>query len=135
MSPHLLWRLAALAAVALAAGGGAVALGGGNGSGLPAAATPAGGRWQTAVAATYPPGAYGRSTQCGVELTPETLGVSHPVLPCGVDLVVEYGGREARTEVVDRGPFRPGHEFDLTEALATRLEFPGEGQIRWRFAG
>jgi rare lipoprotein A (peptidoglycan hydrolase) len=135
LSPKLLRRQAALAAVALAAGAGAVALGGEDGAGSPTASTPAGGDWQTAVAATYPPEAYGRRTQCEVELQPESLGVSHPVLPCGVDLVVEYGGTEARAEVVDRGPFAPGHEFDLTEALADRLGFPGAGEIRWRFAG
>jgi len=135
VSPKLLRRQAALTAVALAAGAGAVALSGENGVGSPTASTPAGGEWQTAAAAMYPPEAYGRRTQCEVELQADSLGVSHPVLPCGVDLVLEYGGTEARTEVVDRGPFEPGHEFDLTEALAVRLGFPGEGEIRWRFAG
>lgn len=135
MSSKLVRRQAALAAVALAAGAGAVALGGEDVGGSQTASAPAGGEWQTAVAATYPPEAYGRRTQCEVELQAESLGVSHPVLPCSVDLVIEYRGIEARTEVVDRGPFEPGHEFDLTEALAARLGFPGEGEIRWRFAG
>ena len=83
----------------------------------------------------FGPGLYGTDTACGVELTPRTVGVAHPVLPCGVDLVVGYGGREQRVEVIARGTGEAGRDLDLSEALARELGFEGEGRIRWRFAG
>jgi rare lipoprotein A len=90
--------------------------------------------WQEARAAAYGPGAYGTKTACGVRLTPETRGVAHPVLPCGVDLIVSFDGRSVRTEVVDRGPHGAGREFDLTEALADDLGLRGTQTVLWRFA-
>ena len=90
--------------------------------------------WYEAVAGSYGAGLFGRTTACGLELTPETRGVAHPVLPCGAKMFVQYGGREVKTEVVDRGPYAPGHEFDLTQALANDLGLRGIQQVRWRFA-
>jgi hypothetical protein len=91
-------------------------------------------RWQEAVASSYGPGQYGAQTDCGVELTPETRGLAHPVLPCGVDIVVSFQGKAARTEVVDRGPEGAGAEFAVTEALAGDLGLTGTQPILWRFA-
>jgi rare lipoprotein A (peptidoglycan hydrolase) len=70
-----------------------------------------------------------------VQLDSGTLGVAHPLLPCGVDLVLSAGGKQVRTEVVARGPVTAGREFDLTQDLARRLGVSGEETIRWRFAG
>jgi rare lipoprotein A (peptidoglycan hydrolase) len=90
--------------------------------------------WQEAVASTYGPGLYGQQTACGAELTPETRGLAHPVLPCGVDILLSFQGNTARAEVLDRGPHGGSAEFELTEALARDLGFSGPQQIRWRFA-
>ena len=38
-------------------------------------------------------------------------------MPCGTKLVVAYGDRSVKTEVIDRGPYVGDREFDLTEAL------------------
>ena len=136
MNPALAQRQAGLAGVALLATIGALALGRGNEAPrTTVTAPPAGPSWQTGRAGVFGPGLYGQRTACGVELTPRTVGVAHPVLPCGVDLVVGYAGRERRVEVIARGPAEPGRDLDLSEALARELGFEGEGRIRWRFAG
>lgn len=136
MNPALVRRQASLAAVALLAGLGALALGrleGGNG-GAGAPGAPAGAsRWQQGLAETYVVDSL--TSACGVELTPETRGIAHPVLPCGVDLVVALGDRQVRTEVVARGSATAGAEFALTEALARDLGLQGTQTIFWRFAG
>ena len=38
------------------------------------------------------------------------------------------------TTVVDRGPFAPGREFEVTPALADLLRLSGVQTIRWSFA-
>ena len=90
--------------------------------------------WQEAVASSYGPGRYGQQTACGVDLTPETRGLAHPVLPCGVDILLSFQGNTARAEVLDRGPHGGGAEFELTEALARDLGLSGTQQVLWRFA-
>lgn len=134
MEPGLLGRLAVLAAAALLAALGVQAFGEEPDEQAPTTPAPAADPWEEAVASTFPAEAYGGETACGVELTEVTLGVAHPVLPCGVDLVVSFAGRSVRTEVIDEGPFEGGREFDLTEALARELGFSGTDTIRWRFA-
>ena len=62
-------------------------------------------------------------------------GVVHPVLPCGVKLVVAAHGQELRTEVVGTGPVAAGRTFALTPALADQLGVGDGDRIRWRFAG
>ncbi len=90
--------------------------------------------WYTALAGVRTrPLARGRSA-CGTLLDPKTLGVDHPVLPCGAKVFVAYGEKTALTTVVDRGPLRPGYEFELTPALAERLGLRGTQRIRWSFA-
>lgn len=88
--------------------------------------------WYEGVAAPYRPPA-GQKTACGVVLRPDTPGVSHPVLPCGVKIVISYESNEVLTEVVDRGPSVPGRDFDVTLAVAQRLELRGQQRIRWRY--
>lgn len=79
--------------------------------------------------------AYGKRTACGQILGPRTKGVASPVLPCGVRLYLSLGGKHVLATVIDRGPFAPGREFDLTQALAQQLGLVGVQRITWSFAG
>jgi hypothetical protein len=74
-------------------------------------------------------------TACGEPPTTATIGVAHPVLPCGAALLLEHEGRRARAGVVARGTVEGGRAFDVTPALARRLGIAGEAVVRWRFAG
>jgi len=125
-------RAAALAAVALVAIAAALALSlrTHHTSNLPAAA----GQWYTALAAPYTPSKGRTKSTCGVTIDAKTVGVAHPVLPCGVKLYVGYKGKQVLTQVIDRGHTVPGREFDLTVALAKLLRMQGTQTIQWRFA-
>jgi hypothetical protein len=74
-------------------------------------------------------------TVCDEPPTASTIGVAHPVLPCGAALLLEHEGRRARAGVVARGTVESGLAFDVTPALARRLGIAGEAVVRWRFAG
>ena len=76
----------------------------------------------------------GKRSGCGWLLRPETLGIVHPVLPCGAKLFVEVDGRRVYTEVVDRAPVPSREDFDLTAALADRVGLTGTRDVRWAFA-
>jgi rare lipoprotein A (peptidoglycan hydrolase) len=95
---------------------------------------PAAGDWYTALAAPYAPSKGNTKSACGVAIGSTTVGVAHPVLPCGVKLYVEYKGKQVLTQVIDRGHTVPGREFDLTQALARLLHVEGTQTIQWRFA-
>ena len=97
---------------------------------LPSAA----GQWYTALAAPYTPSATAKKGACGVRIGPQTAGVAHAVLPCGVKLYVQFGRKQVLTQVVDRGHMPPGREFDITESLAKLLGLQGTQTIQWRFA-
>ncbi len=90
--------------------------------------------YYTARAAPYSPSDSRPRTACGKPFVSTTEGVAHPVLPCGVRLYIRFHGREVLTQVVDRGPNVPGREFDITKALANRLDLHGAQTIQWRFA-
>jgi hypothetical protein len=90
--------------------------------------------WYTALAGVRARPLAGRPSGCGTLLGPKTLGVDHPVLPCGVKIFVAYHGTTVLTSVVDRGPYGPGHEFEVTPALADLLHLSGVQTIRWSFA-
>ena len=87
-----------------------------------------------ALAGSSGPAAFGRQTACGAKLTADTEGVAHPTLPCGARVFITYDGMTVLTQVVDRGPYVPGRQFDLTDALARRLGLRGVKQIRWSYA-
>lgn len=87
-----------------------------------------------AQAGSAGPAAFGRRTACGGVLTPKTLGVAHPTLPCGARIFVDYHGLHVLTQVVDRGPYQPGRQFDLTDALARELGLEGVQTIHWSYA-
>ena len=133
----LLRRQVALGAVALLAvvSGLAVAhqraKGSSIGSGLPTPVAAAMDDWYRALAGVGPTPK--RVSACGL-LKRGTLGVTHPVLPCGAKIFIAYRGREALTQVIDRGPSQPGREFELTPTLAAKLHLRGVQTIRWTFA-
>jgi rare lipoprotein A (peptidoglycan hydrolase) len=87
-----------------------------------------------ARAAPYSPTPSHPRTACGRPFTKTTEGVAHPVLPCGVRLYIRFHGREVLTQVIDRGPNVPGRDFDITKALANRLDLHGTQTIQWHFA-
>jgi hypothetical protein len=123
-----------LAAAALLSGLFVVVLHGGEATvSVPQAAPPAPVRWQAVRVGVLAPPAEDGTTSCGVALDSTTLGVRHPVLPCGVKLLLSAHGHEVRTEVVDQGG-SAGTSFDVTKALAGELGMHGPETIRWRFA-
>ena len=139
MRAALLQRELALAAVALVAVVLALAVAAlaEDSSGQPSppgSVAPAEGDWYTALAAPYRVDRTDPLTRCGQPARVTLLGVAHPVLPCGAKVVVRYGDAQVLTQVVDRGSGRPGREFELTAALAARLELRGTQEIEWRFA-
>jgi hypothetical protein len=130
-------RAIALAAVALLAVLGALALAharSGESSGEAQQVTVAETSWYTALAGSRGAPRDAERTTCRRVLTGRSLGVSHPVLPCGAKLFISYGGVEVLTEVIDNGMKRSGRQFELTESLAQRLGIEGTQEIRWRFA-
>jgi rare lipoprotein A (peptidoglycan hydrolase) len=126
-------RGALLAAVTLLATAVVLLVVGHRGKAAPAPPTGVG-QWSKALAAPYsrPRGALRGA--CGVVVGPRTMGIAHPVLPCGVKLFVEYKGKTVLTQVIDRGPSVAGRRFDLTKALAGVLGVHGTRLVRWRFA-
>lgn len=88
------------------------------------------GVWYTNIASVFTD--YGQPIACGgVEQVPQ-LGVAHKTLPCGTMVYFRYGGKIIHVPVIDRGPYVPGREWDLTGAAALALGFPGLGPIEWR---
>jgi peptidoglycan lytic transglycosylase len=71
----------------------------------------------------------GGTLACGGQLTSSTLGVANKTLPCGTLVKLRYNGRSVRVPVIDRGPFVPGREFDLTEATKAALGFGDTGEV------
>ncbi len=125
-------RAAALAGVALVALVIALAVSHGKkkGNDVPQGA----GAWYRAPAAPNTPSTTAKPGACGVRIGPNTAGVAHAVLPCGVKLYVKFGGKQVLTQVVDRGHMPPGREFDITQSLAKLLGLQGTQTIQWRFA-
>ncbi len=139
MSAALVQRLLALAGIALLAGLGALAVASRRAESaserlpLRPIPTPDGG-WYSDLAAAEGKRAEGRRSKCGYLITSETLGVAHPVLPCGIKLFIRYGERNVLTQVIDVGPRVPGRAFSLTRALAREMGLSGTQRIEWRFA-
>ena len=137
MNPVLAQREIALAGVALLAVLVSLAVGP-RSSASSAAAVPRpvaadGAGWYRALAAPGR-GPYGRRSACGFIVKPMTLGVAHPVLPCGAKIFISFGGTEVLTQIVDHAPQSPGLEFQITAPLARKLDLRGVQPIRWTFA-
>ena len=90
------------------------------------------GPWYTSIASFYGAPLFGNGVACGGILHPWTLGVANKTLPCGTKVLFQYGSRAIEVQVIDRGPYIAGREWDLTAATAVALHFPGLGPIRWR---
>lgn len=71
----------------------------------------------------------GGGLACGGQLTSSTMGVANKTLPCGTWVTLRYGGRSVRVQVIDRGPYVAGREYDLTEATKRALGFEGVGVV------
>jgi rare lipoprotein A len=122
--------LASIATLMVAAPAGAQTGGVPGGTTTDPTATPStsSGSWTVYKPATwYGPGFWGKSTACGVTLTPMTLGVAHRKLPCGTQVTFDYAGRTVMATVIDRGPFRKGYAWDLTKKTAKRVGFLAVG--------
>lgn len=85
----------------------------------------------TVLASYYGPGFYGNRTACGQVMTTTLQGVAHRTLPCGTIVRLSYGDRSVAVPVVDRGPFIPDREFDLTIATKIALGCPDLCQVVW----
>ena len=84
MSPAALQRQAALAGAALLAVLLVVILDRSTGETQATAPPPvAQAQWETATVGIFGGSRLGDTTACGTPLTDQTLGVAHPVLPCG----------------------------------------------------
>jgi rare lipoprotein A (peptidoglycan hydrolase) len=88
------------------------------------------GQYNVSIASVYTD--YGLPVACGGVLRVAELGVANKTLPCGTEVIFRYGSRAVRVPVIDRGPYIPGREWDLTGATAEALRFPGLGPIAWR---
>lgn len=71
----------------------------------------------------------GGGLACGGALTSSTMGVANKTLPCGTWVTLRYRSRSVRVQVVDRGPYVAGREYDLTEATKAALGFEGVGVV------
>jgi hypothetical protein len=137
MPVPLAQRLLALAAVALL--GGVVALAivehrsqDDRPASLVGAAAPSG--WITAFAGSRGPAGDAQRTTCGHVLAPDSLGVTHPVLPCGAKVILRNGDKQVLTEVIDNALVEAGRQLEVTEALGRMLDLDRTAEIEWRFA-
>jgi hypothetical protein len=99
---------------------------------LTSASAPAG--WNTAFAGSRGPAGDAQRTTCGQVLGPQSLGVTHPVLPCGAKVVLRNGENQVLTEVIDNALVESGRQLELTESLARMLDVDGTAEVEWRFA-
>jgi hypothetical protein len=88
----------------------------------------------TALVAASGARVVGTRTHCGVVIASRTMGISSPVLACGVRLYLTYGGHHVLAPVIGRGPRAPGAEFAVTPALARKLGMTGVKRVRWSYA-
>jgi predicted RNA-binding Zn-ribbon protein involved in translation (DUF1610 family) len=133
----LVERLTLLAAVALVAGVAAAAIveqraTDESAAALTSAPAPAG--WNVAFAGSRGPTGDAQRTTCGQVLAPESLGVTHPGLPCGAKVILRSDDKQVLSEVIDNALVEPGRQLEVTEELAALLEIDGTVELEWRFA-
>ncbi len=136
MTQDFAQRLVVLAAVALLAAVSALAVverrDQSDSGGLTSAPAPAG--WNVAFAGSRGATGDAQRTTCGQVLAPQSLGVTHPVLPCGAKLILRNGDEQVLSEVIDNALVEPGRQLEVTEALAVMLDLEQTAEIEWRFA-
>jgi hypothetical protein len=129
-------RLVLLGSVALLAGALALAaverLDADSGTRLTGAVAPSG--WNVAFAGSRGAAGDAQRTSCGQILSAESLGITHPVLPCGAKLVLRREDTQVLSEVIDNVLVEGGRQLEVTEGLAEILELEGTAEIEWRFA-
>ena len=99
---------------------------------LTSAPAPAG--WNIAFAGSRGATGDAQRTTCGQVLAPQSLGVTHPVLPCGAKVILRSGDKQVLTEVIDNALVEPGRQLEVTDALAKMLGIDGTVELQWRFA-
>ena len=99
---------------------------------LTSAPAPAG--WNVAFAGSRGATGDAQRTTCGQVLAPQSLGVTHPVLPCGAKVILRSGDTQVLTEVIDNALVEPGRQLEVTESLAGMLGIDGTVELEWRFA-
>jgi hypothetical protein len=134
---ELAQRLVLLSAVALLAAVAAMAIvsqraTNGNAAALTSAPAPAG--WNIAFAGSRGKTGDAQRTTCGQVLTPESLGVTQPVLPCGAKVILRNGNKQVLSEVIDNELEEPGRQLEVTDKLASILGINGTVELQWRFA-
>jgi hypothetical protein len=136
MTETLPQRLVVLGAVALLAAVSALALverlPDDGSTAFTSASAPAG--WNTAFAGSRGSAGDAQRTTCGQVLAAESVGVTHPVLPCGAKVVLRHGETQVLTEIIDNTLVEPGRQLEVTQALAERLGIDGTVEVEWRFA-
>ena len=130
-------RLVLLAAVALVAAVAAAAIveqrqPDADAAALTSAPAPAG--WNVAFAGSRGAPGDAQRTTCGQVLAPQSLGVTHPVLPCGTKVILRSGDTQILTEVIDNALAEPGRQLEVTDELASMLGIEGTVELEWRFA-
>jgi hypothetical protein len=130
-------RLVVLAAVALLAAIAAAAIveqrdSDEGAAALTSAPAPAG--WNVAFAGSRGATGDAQRTTCGQVLAPQSLGVTHPVLPCGAKVILRYGDTQVLSEVIDNALVEPGRQLEVTDELASMLGVDGTVELEWRFA-
>jgi hypothetical protein len=105
-----------------------------SGGGAVLTSAPAPANWNTAFAGSRGPTGDAQRTTCGQVLAAESLGVSHPVLPCGAKLVLRNDDTQVLTEVIDNALVEPDRQLEVTEELARMLGLERTSEIEWRFA-
>ncbi|MFN8222441.1 MAG: hypothetical protein U0R50_04240 [Gaiellales bacterium] len=98
------------------------------------AIAPSSSGWYVALGAPRPPAGDAEKTTCGLILTARSLGVTHPVLPCGAKLLIRYGDTTVLTEVISNTLTSSGRQLELTDALAKLIGLDGTQELRWRYA-
>ena len=130
-------RLVLLAAIALVATVAAAAIveqrqPDADAAALTSAPAPAG--WNVAFAGSRGATGDAQRTTCGQVLARRSLGVTHPVLPCGTKVILRSGDTQILSEVIDNALAEPGRQLEVTEELAGMLGIEGTVELEWRFA-
>ena len=126
--------LAAVALIAAVAAMAIVAQRGTNESAAALTSAPAPAGWNIAFAGSRGGTGDAQRTTCGQVLAPQSLGVTHPVLPCGAKVILRSGNEQVLTEVIDNALVEPGRQLEVTDALAKKLGIDGTVELQWRFA-
>ncbi len=94
------------------------------------AAMPNGMQGVVVTASWYGPGFFENRLPCWqwlqakglpIQFLPDTWGVAHKTLPCGTMLTLSHGANVITVPVVDRGPYVPGRELDLSPRVKAAL--------------